>query len=362
MSSAGKGGSWNLSAYSDSDCTNAIPLIPNSANASLTGTLTQSARAGTASFAGVGAQYAGSLYLGAASEALASDCSSGIFVAPAALSRIEFQQSPLAGTADEPLDIQQIIQVLDTYGNLKTVFNGPITVVPNFGLVSCEPGLDLPSATLGTHTISAVSGLAEFTDVQITDIHSTRLRAFSGTISACSKAFSVNSGAPSTSRSMVTGSNPIAIANGTSSVTISVLLKDSFGNRVSDLDVAPHSSRGTGRISPAVAHSDGGGTASFTGTNGHEPLADLVEHQGKLFGTTLQGGADNPSGTIFSMDPDGRNFQTLHHFDQWNGAWPHAALVVVNGVLYGTTEFGGSSGNGFQDPSGWIGLSEHRSL
>jgi uncharacterized repeat protein (TIGR03803 family) len=92
-----------------------------------------------------------------------------------------------------------------------------------------------------------------------------------------------------------------------------------------------------------------------TGTNadGATPEAGLVLSGSTLFGTTSAGGSGG-SGTVFSLSTNGNNFTVLKSFSALNlitytntdGADPEAALIVSNGVLYGTTQYGGSEGYG----------------
>ena len=74
--------------------------------------------------------------------------------------------------------------------------------------------------------------------------------------------------------------------------------------------------------------------------DGNGPAA-LVNVNGTLYGTTYRGGATN-DGTIFSLTPSGTE-TVLYSFvgDRRDGAAPLAALVNVDGKLYGTTSHGG---------------------
>jgi uncharacterized repeat protein (TIGR03803 family) len=85
---------------------------------------------------------------------------------------------------------------------------------------------------------------------------------------------------------------------------------------------------------------------SFGGPgDGVYPVAALLYVNGTFYGTTEYGGASG-GGTIFSMTPDG-NVKVLHNFvtdypDKTDtGSIPLAGLIDVNGVLYGTTSQGG---------------------
>ena len=96
----------------------------------------------------------------------------------------------------------------------------------------------------------------------------------------------------------------------------------------------------------------------FDGSDGAHPNA-LVVSGGKLFGTCSYGGGGR-SGTVFTMSTTGMNFSVLKHFSNivydssrfpfvytnTDGAYPNAALVLTNNTICGITSSGGSSGSG----------------
>lgn len=85
---------------------------------------------------------------------------------------------------------------------------------------------------------------------------------------------------------------------------------------------------------------------NFTGSDGSRLLAGLVLSGSTLYGTTQMGGSSN-SGTVFTMNNDGTGFSVLKHFGGSDGIYPALGnLVLSGGVLYGTTEWGGSYGDG----------------
>ncbi len=96
------------------------------------------------------------------------------------------------------------------------------------------------------------------------------------------------------------------------------------------------------------------------GTQANDPAGTkstlMQANDGALYGTSFQGGVNN-SGTVFKVVTNGTAAGTtvtvLHSFTSAaggtnaDGALPKAGLVQASdGFLYGTTEFGGSSGNG----------------
>jgi uncharacterized repeat protein (TIGR03803 family) len=85
-----------------------------------------------------------------------------------------------------------------------------------------------------------------------------------------------------------------------------------------------------------------GGFGSQGGKNGASPTAALLELNGTLYGTASAGGA-NGLGVVFSLSPSGSE-KVLHTFAGGSdGANPSRELINVNGTLYGTTSQGGST-------------------
>jgi uncharacterized repeat protein (TIGR03803 family) len=97
---------------------------------------------------------------------------------------------------------------------------------------------------------------------------------------------------------------------------------------------------------------------NFTGgSDGGWPfLGPLVLSGNTLYGTTMRGGSGSGksgNGTVFALKTDGTGFTTLHIFAATNslningdGAAPSGGLILAGNTLYGTTVFGGNSGNG----------------
>ena len=83
---------------------------------------------------------------------------------------------------------------------------------------------------------------------------------------------------------------------------------------------------------------------SFGGAaDGSLPSTPLVNIGGTLYGATMRGGPGN-LGVLFSFNPFTGKLTTLANFDDATvGGFPNS-LISVSGILYGTTEVGGSSG------------------
>lgn len=89
---------------------------------------------------------------------------------------------------------------------------------------------------------------------------------------------------------------------------------------------------------------------SFSTTDGAEPIGSLVQgDDGYLYGTTSRGGltcGTSTCGTVFRIGPSGA-FTTLLKFNSTNGAVPMGALLKgADGRFYGTTSQGGANNRG----------------
>lgn len=134
----------------------------------------------------------------------------------------------------------------------------------------------------------------------------------------------------------VTGSNPIADLTdlngtlyGTTSSDVSAFAGTLFSYDPTTTTFTTLASFGTGTLS------------------GRNPDAGLTNVGGTLYGTT-SGGGSNSDGTLFSFDPVAKTFTTLASFGTTTatGQRPTADLINVNGTLYGTTSIGGSATHG----------------
>jgi uncharacterized repeat protein (TIGR03803 family) len=94
----------------------------------------------------------------------------------------------------------------------------------------------------------------------------------------------------------------------------------------------------------------------YSSSDGSEPLAGVIsDASGALYGTTFQGGISGPNGlagVVYKLTPPAPG-QTawsesiLYEFSGPDGELPAAALVMdAHGALYGTTQGGGSGGQG----------------
>jgi len=105
------------------------------------------------------------------------------------------------------------------------------------------------------------------------------------------------------------------------------------------------------------------------GEDSGNPWSGVIEgSDGALYGTTVVGGAFF-NGVVFKMNKDGTGFRTLHDFErgvETNGTSPQTALIEgSDGVLYGTTPYGGLHDDGIafglnRDGSGFLKLHDFK--
>jgi len=95
---------------------------------------------------------------------------------------------------------------------------------------------------------------------------------------------------------------------------------------------------------------DGTGFATlhnFSYSDGGYSFGGVIEaSNGALYGTTNYGGPSG-YGTVFTLQPDGTGFATVHSFTYADGSYPQAGVIEGDdGLLYGTTNYGGTGGGG----------------
>jgi uncharacterized repeat protein (TIGR03803 family) len=85
------------------------------------------------------------------------------------------------------------------------------------------------------------------------------------------------------------------------------------------------------------------------GNDGYRVFAPVIHLHDKLYGATLEGGGTGCGGagcgTIFEMNLHGKERVRYRFKGTSDGAFPNG-LIAVNGVLYGTTEGGGTRSSG----------------
>ena len=88
---------------------------------------------------------------------------------------------------------------------------------------------------------------------------------------------------------------------------------------------------------------------SFNGTNGKYPdggvMALTVSGTTYVYGVTTYGG-NNDFGVIYRVEPDGTNFSRQYNFSSTSGKYPRGPMIKIGNILYGVTQMGGNNEGG----------------
>ena len=259
--------------------------------------------------------------------AIADDATVVFTAAPA--TRLEFDQQPTTEAAGATITPSITVRAEDAAGNLDTNFTGPVTLAiasgPNDGILS------------GTTTRAATGGIATFNNLSIQRAGSYTLRASSGTLAPdTSVPFQITPGPPSGATSEISA-NPTSIpADGSSTSTITVLLRDQFGNALTtggaNVGVSttlgtlgPVTDNGNGTYSATLTSSTTAGTATISGTVTGAAISDTATVDFTLVGA--------PTLVMQVQPSDTRVGQPIS---------PAVVVRVVDGLGNTLTDFPGS--------------------
>jgi len=90
---------------------------------------------------------------------------------------------------------------------------------------------------------------------------------------------------------------------------------------------------------------------NYTNSDGLESFFGLILFGNMLYGAAGSGGISG-SGTLFALNTNGTGFTTFHSFSAFDSSsnnidgYNPAGLIISGNTLYGTADYGGSSGNG----------------
>jgi MYXO-CTERM domain-containing protein len=132
----------------------------NPGGATLSGSLTQSAVSGVATFAGISLDKVGVGYTLTAASAGLPTATSGTFrVTPASATHVGFTVQPTSTPAGDPITPAVKVTAFDQFDNVSTQYTGNITVA-----IGANPGASTLSGTL---TVAAVSGVSTFSTLSL---------------------------------------------------------------------------------------------------------------------------------------------------------------------------------------------------
>lgn len=234
-----------------------VSLSANPGLASLGGTVTATAAAGTASFADLSLEKAGVGYtLVATATGLASATSDAFSITPAAPAQLAFVTQPANGVSAQPLAPAVTLNVMDTFGNLATGATDAVTVA--FG---ANPG----NGTLGgTVTAAPAAGVVTFGDLTVDKAGAGYTLSASGASLPAveSSAFDIVAGPADVATSTVSVLPTLVVADGMTPAVVTVTVLDAQGNPVSGAAVSLASSAMEPMLAQPAAATDAQGIAT----------------------------------------------------------------------------------------------------
>jgi uncharacterized Zn ribbon protein len=273
-----------------------IAIGTNPAGGTLSGTMIVAAVAGVATFDNLSIDMAGSGYtLDASASGLIGDTSAAFDVTavPPVATRLEFGQQPTNIAAGAAISPAVTVRAVDSGGATVTSFTGDITIA-----IGNNPAAGTLS---GTMVVAAVAGVATFGNLSINRSAPgyTLAASANGLAGATSTGFTINPGPPSGATSQITAAPTSVPADGASTSTITVELRDAFGNR--RISGGPTVVLGTtaGTLGPVTDNGDGTYTAALTA-----PLAAATA----TISGTINGAAITDTATVtFTTVPPNTN-------------------------------------------------------
>lgn len=223
----------------------------------LSGGATVASSSGVATYSNLSLNLAGTnKVLTATAAGLSSAASSAFSIIAGSAAKLAFSTQPSGGTAGTVWATQPVIEVQDASGNFINTATNSITLTLTTG-----------SGTLaGTQTLSAVAGLASFSNLSLNLVGNDKVitASASGLTSALSTAFSITGGLPQANSNIVASPTTV-IADGSTTSTVTVTVIDGYTNPVAGKSVTLTSNRGgTDTIFGSPATTNASGIATFT--------------------------------------------------------------------------------------------------
>jgi adhesin/invasin len=224
-----------------------LSSVSDQGNGSYTATLTASSTAETATVTGT------------VNGSAITDNATVTFTPVA--TRLLFGQQPSNAQAGAAISPAVTVRAVDNGGTTVSSFTGNVTIA-----IGTNPG----GGTLsGTTTVAAVGGVATFGNLSInrTGNGYTLAASATGLTGTTSAAFAITPGPPSGATSQITAAPTSIPANGTSTSTITVELRDAFGNPRTTGGVVVALSTTAGTLGPVSDLGNGTYTAILTSSS-----------------------------------------------------------------------------------------------
>ena len=216
-----------LTAYSDSGCSLGASGTLNATTNPL------SATAGVATFAGVGFNKTGTIYLKATASGYTAACSNAIAVTYGSVSSVAFAPQPSATAAANAIfPTQPSVEIRDSSGNLVANATNNVALAA-YSNPTCTTAVSAPGTLSGTISQSATAGLSAYSTVQYNQAETIYLKATGTSVAttACSTAVTVGAGT-ATKLAFAQQPSTAVTAGNVFAQQPQVLVQDAAGNTV----------------------------------------------------------------------------------------------------------------------------------
>jgi len=219
------------------------------------------AASGVATFSNLLLDTAGSYTLSVTDGTLTGVTTGTITISPTSPSQLVFQQTPTTGTAGQALSPSVSVDVEDAFGNVVTTDTSTVTIAVATGPAGFATG--------STTSAPAMNGVATFSNLLLDTVGNYTLSVSDGALTgATSGTIAISSGAAT---QLVLEQSPTSGTAGQALSTLSVVLKDNFGN------IATNNSS---TVTASIATGPGGfatsSTTNVSPANGVATFSNLV--------------------------------------------------------------------------------------
>ncbi len=264
--------------------------------ATLSGTKTENAVNGIATFSSLSLTVAGKYTLTASDSAdgLSGFTSNSFTITAAAASKLVYAQQPGTTTAGSAISPAVSLDVEDKYGNIVTTDTSTVTIAP-----ASEPS---GGVLTGTTSAAAKSGVATLNNLILDTSGSYTLKATDGSLtSATSSSFTVN--AATATQLVLAKALGTATAGAAISPAMTLDIEDKFGNLATS---------NTSTVSITIASGPSGakltGTTSAAAKSGVATLSNLIlDTTGAYMLTASDGSLTSVTTASFNVNPAAAN-------------------------------------------------------